>query len=153
MDVMAGSESNRSAPCSKLNLRLLVSLNAVLITLCWVYFLSDGFRSNGLLDGFYEIQARSVALGSLSIVPGPPEVFYHDASLYQGKYYFYWGLMPSLAYLAIFQVANRIMADYFTVALLLLCFACSYHLVISQILDSNRVCQNKHWATQVTTSL
>jgi hypothetical protein len=133
MDVLSGSQPNCPPPCPKLNLRLVQALNAFLITFCCIYFLSNGFRSDGILDGFYEIQARSLALGSLSIVPGPPEFFYHDVSLYHGKYYFYWGLLPSLAYMVIFQVANRIVAHYLIVFAFLFCFTYFYQLVISEI--------------------
>lgn len=73
--------------------------NASIAAAMWLYFVSHGFSENSILDAVYEIQARSLDQGHLFIVPGPLESFYHDSLMFRGRYYFYWGLFPSVCLL------------------------------------------------------
>ncbi len=81
-----------------MGLRAVYALNALVAALAWLYFVSAGFSANGILDGVYEIQAAMLRQGQLTIVPGPLSMFFHDALMYWGEYYFYWGLLPSASF-------------------------------------------------------
>jgi hypothetical protein len=112
-------------------------LNSIAATGCLLYFLSHGFQTPGILDGYYEMQAHSLARGQLSITPGPLELFYHDASLYSGKYYFYWGLLPSILYLGLLQVLGRIGAHYVAAGALLFSMIYFFQRVVGLIVDAS----------------
>jgi hypothetical protein len=100
-------------------------LNAAVAALMWTCFVSHGFSTDGILDGVYEIQARSLAQGHISIVPGPLRMFCHDVIMYWGNSYFYWGLLPSAVFLVLDLVVERLAAHYvivFSLFFLLLYF-------------------------------
>lgn len=111
-------------------------LNACAATAFWVYYLSQGFQSSGILDGFYEIQSASVSRGGLAIIPGPQDLFYHDVCIYKGSYYFYWGLLPSFFYLCISTVLGRAAAHYLCTAAFLFSFVYFFQLIIAKVIDS-----------------
>ena len=108
--------------------------NALLVSLAWLYFVSHGFTANGIVDGVYEIQASMLGQGRLAIVPGPLERFYHDALMYWGQYYFYWGLLPSAVLLALTTVFGRFAGHYATVFGFLFLFVYFYQRIIARIL-------------------
>lgn len=118
------------------NLHYAYLINAGATALLWVCFVSHGFQAPGILDGFYELQAHALAHGQISITPGPLEVFYHDSSLYDGRYYFYWGLMPSIIYLGLEQIIGRIAAHYLTVFGFLFALVYFFQLLIALLVDS-----------------
>lgn len=113
------------------------ALSAVAATLIWLGYVSDGFTARGLLDGVYEIQAAALARGSLTIAPGPFEVFYYDVLIYGGSYYFYWGLLPSAVFLALESVAGRIAAHYVIVFGTFFSLIFFLQLLILEILESS----------------
>ena len=88
------------------------TLNALAAAIMWLYFVSHGFSQSSLLDAVYEIQARSLGQGHLFIVPGPLERFYHDSLMFWGRYYFYWGLFPSLCLLLVGKLIGHAAAHY-----------------------------------------
>lgn len=111
------------------------ALNALAATLCCMVFLSGGFGSPGILDGYYEIQAASLAKGCLSIDCGSVTSFYPDASLYKGQYYFYWGLIPSLGYLLFSTVFHTVVAQYLLVGAFLFCLTYFYQRIVAEIVN------------------
>lgn len=116
-------------------LRVFYALNALCATVAVVYFFSWGFAAKGLLDGFYEIQAHSLAQGHLHVVPGPLLAYYHDSSLYMGDCYFYWGYLPALVYLSVESVLGRTASHYLVVAAFVYCFLYFYQRIIGTIVD------------------
>lgn len=115
-------------------LRLAQAGNALVLAFAWVAFVSDGFRANGILDGVYEIQARRLFQGHLSIEPGPLAIFYHDVLMYWGTYYFYWGLFPSALFGTLAALLGRLPAHYLTVFLLLFSLTFSAQKILAEIL-------------------
>lgn len=71
-------------------------LNAMAMAVLWLGFVSHGFSTSEILDAVYVIQSMSIDNGNLHILPGPAEKFYHDVLMYHGRYFFYWGLSPSI---------------------------------------------------------
>ncbi len=118
------------------NLHYAYLINSGAAALLWVYFVSYGFQAPGILDGFYELQAHALAHGQIAITPGPLEVFYHDSSLYDGRYYFYWGLMPSIIYLGLEQIIGRFAAHYLTVFGFLFTLVYFFQLLIGLLVDA-----------------
>jgi hypothetical protein len=118
---------------------IVCACNALAATLIWLGYVSDGFSSQAILDGVYEIQAASLARGSLVITPGPLEVFYYDAIMYWGSYYFYWGLLPSAAFLALELSIGRIAAHYTIVFAAFFSIIFFLQLFIVEILESSGV--------------
>lgn len=110
------------------------ALNALVAAVVWLYFVSAGFSAAGLLDGVYEIQAAMLGQGRLTIEPGPLSVFFHDALMYWGKYYFYWGLVPSLVFLAFDVTIGRVAAHYVTVFLFLFCLVYFFQRIVAEFL-------------------
>ena len=91
--------------------RYVYSLSALLAVTSWLFFVSNGFSTDGILDGVYVIQAGALADGHLFILPGSSE-YYHDAMIYHGKYYFYWGLLPSVLLLLFGKIVGSTVAHY-----------------------------------------
>jgi len=110
-------------------------LNAFLVSIAWLYFISHGFSANGIVDGVYEIQAAMLSQARLSIIPGPLERFYHDALMYWGQYYFYWGLLPSAILLGFTRIIGRLAAHYLMVSGFLFLFVYFYQRIIARILE------------------
>ena len=119
----------------RIPMRHLYLLNALAATFFWVYFLSQGFQAKGLLDGFYELQAQALSQNRLSIEPGPMEVFYHDASLYDGKYYFYWGVLPAALHAGIRKILGRVVSSYLIAGGFIFCFLFFFQRIIGDIVD------------------
>jgi len=123
-----------SMKSSSVWLHVMFFINAVLVSLAWLYFTSHGFTANGIVDGVYEIQAAMLGQERLSIVPGPLKMFYHDALMYWGQYYFYWGLLPSAVLLGLTKLFGRLAAHYMVVMGFLFLFVYFYQRIISRIL-------------------
>ena len=119
----------------RIPMRHLYLLNTLAATFFWVYFLSQGFQAKGLLDGFYELQAQALSQYRLSIEPGPMEVFYHDASLYDGKYYFYWGVLPAAIHAGIRKILGRVVSSYLIAGGFIFCFLFFFQRIIGDIVD------------------
>jgi hypothetical protein len=96
------------------------ALNALFIAVAWTYFVSHRFTANRIIDGIYETQATSLAHGSLSILSGPMQIFYHDAVMYFGQNYFYQGLLPSLTLMTLSALVGQVATHY------LIVFACFF---------------------------
>ncbi len=111
-------------------------LNSLAATFFWVYFLSDGFHAAGLLDGVYELQAQALAQFRLSIEPGPMEFFYFDVSLYNGKYYFYQGMLPAIIHAGFMKIFGRIASSYLVTSGFLFCFVYFFQKIIGDIVES-----------------
>ncbi|MCA1959476.1 MAG: hypothetical protein LDL33_01675 [Desulfomonile sp.] len=94
------------------HVRVALALNAVIAALLWLAFVSHGFVAQGVLDSVYEIQAYSLARGSLAIVPGLDVLFHHDMMIHRGLSYFYQGLVPSILFMALKPVVGRVAASY-----------------------------------------
>lgn len=112
-------------------------VSALLAVTAWMYFLSDGFSSHGLLDAYYEIQAESLRNGQLSLIPGPDDYYYHDVSLYEGRYYFYWGLLPSLIHLMLSTCLPRVLSSYLVTCLFLFSLFFFYQLIIAALFSTS----------------
>jgi len=95
--------------------RGILVLNAIVAALLWLAFVSYGFIAQGVLDSVYEIQAHSLAHGSLVIVPGLDVLFHHDMMIHRGQSYFYQGLVPSVIFMAAKAVLGRVAAHYVVV--------------------------------------
>jgi hypothetical protein len=114
-------------------MRNLYLLNSLAVTIFWVYFLSDGFHATGLLDGVYELQAQALADFRLSIEPGPQKAFYFDACLFNGKYYFYQGLLPAALHACFMNLLGRVLSSYLVTSGFLFCFVYFFQRIIGDI--------------------
>jgi hypothetical protein len=112
------------------------ALNALIVALLWLYFVSDRFLANGILDGVYEIQAAMLRQGQLFIVPGPLSLFYHDALMYWGEYYFYWGMLPSGLFLVLSALFGRVAGHYLTVFLFLFSLVYFFQRLVAELLEA-----------------
>jgi len=110
-------------------------INSLAATFFWVYFLSDGFQAAGLLDGVYDLQADALARFRFSIEPGPLECFYFDVSLYDGKYYYYQGLLPAILHAGLMRILGRGVSSYLVAAGFLFCFLYFFQRIIGDIVD------------------
>ncbi len=128
-------------------------VNAAAATAAWLCFFSGGFTADALLDGYYEIQAHAIAQGSLAASPGPETHFYHDASLYRGNYYFYWGLLPSIAYTAASTLLSRTAAHYAVVGLFLFCFCYFYQRIIGLLIEVSLTAEDRRRSVWLLTAL
>jgi len=111
-------------------------LNAVLISLGWLYFVSHGFSADGIMDAVYEMQANSLAHGQVSILPGPLKLFLHDIVMHSGQYYFYQGMFPSILLFAFGAAVGRLAAHYTVVFVFFLSLTYFYQRIVGEILDS-----------------
>lgn len=127
-------------------------VNALLTSLAWLYFVSHGFTANGIVDGVYEIQAANLSQARLAILPGPLEQFYHDALMYWGQYYFYWGLLPSAGLAGLTRICGRLLAHYSLVFGCLFLFVFFYQRIVARILEcaSPDGAGNERWLAVVT---
>lgn len=114
------------------------SLACVVVILIYIWFISAGtWRNWPRTSNYYSLLAESFQNGQLSLqekpdpallaLPNPydPKArkavpFISDASLYEGKYYFYWGPVPSLIIAAITSFISIDIGDQFVV----FAFAC-----------------------------
>jgi len=119
-------------------------INSLAATFFWVYFLSDGFQAAGLLDGVYDLQADALARFRLSIEPGPLECFYFDVSLYDGKYYYYQGLLPAILHAGLMQILGRGVSSYLVAAGFLFCFLYFFQRIIGDIVDCALRAERSH---------
>jgi hypothetical protein len=110
-------------------------LNALAATFCWMFFVSAGFSSSEILDGYYQIQAAALAKGCLAIDCGSATSFYPDATLYKGQYYFYWGLLPSVGYLLLSTAFGKLVGQYLLVIAFLFSLAYFYQRIIGEIVE------------------
>jgi len=99
-----------------------------------MWFLSRGFETPGILDAYYEIQAHALSQRQISILPGPNQAFYHDVSLYDGKYYFYWGMLPSVVHSALSPLLGRLVSSYLVPFAFLFSFLFFFQKVILEVL-------------------
>lgn len=88
------------------------ALNGLICAFFWMWFVSRGCETPGILDAYYEIQAHALWQGQICILPGPDQAFYHDVSLFDGKYYFYWGMLPSAMHWALSPLLGRLVSSY-----------------------------------------
>jgi hypothetical protein len=114
----------------------ILALNAFIAAFAWLYFVSSGFTAPALLDGVYEIQAAMLGKARLTIEPGPLSAFFHDALLYWGEYYFYWGLVPSVVFLALETAIGRVPAHYLTVFLFLFSLVYFFQRIVKELLTA-----------------
>ena len=114
-------------------MRNLYLLNSLAVTFFWVYFLSDAFHAAGLLDGVYELQAQALADFRLSIEPGPQNVFYFDVCLFNGKYYFYQGLLPAVLHACFMNLLGRVVSSYLVTCGFLFCLVYFFQRIIGDI--------------------
>lgn len=119
----------------RMPLRHLYLLNSLAAVFFWVYFLSDGFQAAGLLDGVYELQAHALAKFRLWIEPGPKDVFYFDVCLFNGKYYFYQGLLPSILHAVLMRLLGRVVSSYLVTIGFLFCFIYFFQRIIGDIVE------------------
>jgi hypothetical protein len=117
-------------------MRYLFLLNSLAATFFWVYFLSDGFHAAGLLDGVYELQAQALSQLRLSIEPGPKDLFYFDVSLYNGKYFFYQGMLPAIIHAGLMKIFGRIVSSYLVTSGFLFCLVYFFQRIIGDIVES-----------------
>lgn len=110
--------------------------NAALVATFWLSFVSHGFSVPALVDGVYDIQAAAISQGQLAISPGPMEVFFHDALMYFGSYYFYWGLLPSAWLVGVGKLLGRGLAHYSLVFFCFLSLAYGYQQIIWLLLKT-----------------
>ena len=130
------------APSPHYGAEAVYALNAFIAALAWLYFVSAGFSATALLDGVYEIQAAMLRQGQLTITPGPLSIFFHDALMYWGEYYFYWGLLPSVIFLALDLVVGRVAAHYLTVFLFLFSLVYFFQRILEQVLTAASTDEN-----------
>ncbi len=90
----------------------------------------------GLLDGFYELQARALSRLHLAIEPDPMHWFYYDVSLYNGQYYFYWGMLPALMFAGFVKVFGKVVSSYLVVSCFLFSFIYFFQRIIGSIVDN-----------------
>ena len=119
------------------HLRYFYLLNSLAATFCWVYFLSDGFHAAGLLDGVYDLQAHALAHFHLAIEPGPSQNFYFDIGLYNGKYYYYQGLLPAILHAGLTKILGRVLSSYLIASGFLFCFAYFFQRIIGDIVEKS----------------
>ena len=92
--------------------KVLPAVNAAVLAGFLLCYFSNGFSLTGILDSVYELQAHSLACGHLYISPGPGEMYFQDISMYRGNYYFYQGLLPSIALASLAHIVGRTAAHY-----------------------------------------
>jgi hypothetical protein len=119
---------------SKVKVFISLFLSALVATLMWVYYLSQGFTQPGLLDAFIDIQAFALQNGRIAITPDYHHIFYHDVSLYNGNYYFYWGILPSVLHAFLWSLVGKVISSYFLVSLFLFFFVYFFQRVILEII-------------------
>lgn len=110
-------------------------LNGLLASGFWVSYVSSGFQSEGILDGYYVLQARALLEGRLSISPGPLDMFYHDVSLYGGSYYFYWGMLPAAMFAVFQRLCGATIAHYGVVWIFLFSLVYYYQIIVALIIS------------------
>ena len=130
-----------------IRMRYFFLLNGLAATLCWVYFLSDGFHAAGLLDGVYDLQAHALNQFQLAIEPGPPDYFYFDISLFNGKYYYYQGLLPAILHAGLTKILGRVLSSYLVASGFLFCFTYFFQRIIGDIVGKSlkRADSPKFW--------
>jgi hypothetical protein len=119
-----------------LNTDSLLVLNSVVLTFVVIWKISWGFSAPGILDGLYEVQARSLAQGHAYLIPGPPEVYYHDSSMFHGHAYLYFGPLPSLIFLLWDTLFGRFWAHYITTSLFVCCVMYFFQKLIAEVVDA-----------------
>jgi len=112
-------------------------LNAFTAAFLWIFYLSHGFSQPGILDAFIEIQACALQSGQLSITPDFHHYFYHDASLYQGNYYFYWGLLPALLHAVLSILLGRTLSGLIIVFIFLFLFFYFSQGILLEIMETS----------------
>jgi hypothetical protein len=121
---------------NRIPMRYFYLLNSLAATFFWVYFLSDGFHAAGLLDAVYELQAQALAQFRLSIEPGPRDVFYFDVCLFNGKYYFYQGMLPAVLHACFMKLLGRVASSYLVTSGFLFCFIYFFQKIIGDIVEN-----------------
>lgn len=111
-------------------------LSALLATFMWVYYLSSGFSQPGILDAFIDIQAYVLQKGQFAITPDYARMFYHDISLYEGNYYFYWGILPAVLHSFMSILVGSTISSYFITFLFLFLFVYFFQLIIFEIINT-----------------
>ena len=111
-------------------------LNSVAVTLVLLTWISWGFSAPGILDGLYEVQARSLGQGYAYLLPGPPQVYYHDTSMFHGRAYLYFGPLPSIVLWVCNSFFTRFLAHYVTAALFLFCFVYAFQRIIAELVGA-----------------
>lgn len=119
-------------------------LSALITTLIWVYYLSQGFHQPGLLDALIDIQAYALQKGQIAITPDYRQMFYHDISLYRGNYYLYWGMLPSALHAFLSAFLGRTISSYFLVFLFLFLFLFFAKRIIFEIIHTASQSSSTH---------
>lgn len=112
---MSDPSHNQTESPQSLRIPWFLTANAVIAAAAWLFFVSHGFTARELLDGVYFLQSRALEQFQLRIEPGPLHAFYDDVLLYRGKYYFYWGLLPSALLAVIRALFGSLAAHYLIV--------------------------------------
>ncbi len=123
-------------------------ISALFATFIWVYYLSRGFTQPGILDAFIDIQAYVLQKGRLSITPDFETFFYHDISLYEGNYYFYWGILPALLHSLLSIMVGNTISSYSITFLFLFLFVYFFQRILFEIMNTPvRESSNHRWLT------
>jgi len=131
---------------------MILFLSAIVMAFSWVFYLSGGFSQPGLLDAFIDIQAYGLQKGHLNIMPDYNHIFYHDVSLYKGKYYFYWGILPAVLHALLSIIVGNIISGYCIVFLFLFLFVHFFQLLIFEIMETPiKESFNHRWLTVCAT--
>ena len=109
-------------------------LSALIATFMWVYYLSQGFSLPGMLDAYIDIQAYALQNGHIAITPDYHHMFYHDVSLYNGNYYFYWGILSAVLHAFLSTLLGRTISSYLLVFLFLFLFVYFLQRIIFEIM-------------------
>ena len=129
---------------SRTTWKLLYLLNSLSAVFFWVYFLSAGFQTPGLLDGVYELQAQALAKFQLSIEPGPRDVFYFDVCLFKGKFYFYQGMLPAFFHAVLMKFLGPMVSSYLVAIGFLFCFCYFFQRIIGDIIQNTLTLTDKY---------
>ncbi len=137
----------------RLDTPTLLLANSLIVTFLVLFKVSWGFSAPGILDSFYEVQARSLGLGHAYLVPGPPDVYYHDSSMFQGRAYLYFGPLPSILLLVCNTLFGRLWAHYITTSLFIFIFVYACQRVIATLLEAALATETGHSSFRPGSSL
>lgn len=112
-------------------------VSAAAAAMAWLWFVSGGFHADGILDGYYELQAQSLMQGRLSIGPGPFDLFIHDAAIHGGQCYSAYGLFPSVLLILTKASFGRFLAHYVIVFGFFFALAFFFQKLIAQVIDAS----------------
>ncbi len=111
-------------------------LNSAVVTFLILWKISWGFSAPGILDGLYEVQAHSLGQGHAYLIPGPPQFYYHDSSMFHGHAYLYFGPLPSFILWSCHTLLGRWWAHYLITTLFLFCLIYFFQRLIAEAVDT-----------------